>query len=91
MTLENCRVMFGLRSKMTRTIKTHFFSDKEYAKSLWLCTFCESKIDTIFHAKNCIFFGTNKAKKYQNLDCDDQLVEYFKDIIQMRDDKAQEE
>ena len=88
MTLENCRVMFGLRSKMTRTIKTHFFSDKEYAKSLWLCTFCESKIDTIFHAKNCIFLAKIR-QKYQNLDCDDQLMGLFKDILKNRDAKAQ--
>ena len=90
MTLENCRVMFGLRSKMTRTIKTHFFSDMEYAKSLWTCTSCESKIDTIFHVKNCPFYAKIR-QNYPNLDCDDQLVQYFKDIIKLRDDEAQEE
>ena len=34
MTLENCRVMFGLRNKMTRTIQTHYSSDKGYEKEL---------------------------------------------------------
>ena len=34
MTIENCRVMFGLRNKMTRTIQTHYSSDKGYEKEL---------------------------------------------------------
>ena len=29
-------------------------------------------------------------EKYPNLDCDDQLVGYFKDILKMRDDEAQD-
>ena len=88
MTLENSRVNFGLRNQMTRTIQSHFSSDKAYSKELWTCRDCKSKIDSIFHAKNCIFFE-NLRQKYPNLDSDDQLVEYFKEIIKIRDDKAQ--
>ena len=88
MTLENCRVMVGLKSHMTRSIKTHYSSDKDYAKDLWTCTSCRSKIDSIFHAKNCLSYAFLR-EKYPNLDCDDQLVGYFKDILKMRDDEAQ--
>ena len=80
--------MFGLRSKMTRTIQTHYSSDKEYAKGLWTRISSGSKIDSIFHVENCISYE-NLRQKYPNLDNEDQLVEYFKDIIKMRDDKAQ--
>ena len=34
MNLKDARTMFALRVKMTRYVKTHFFNDKEYAKSL---------------------------------------------------------
>ena len=88
MTLENCRVMFSLRSQMTRTIMTHFSSDKGYENELWTCISCKSKIDSIFHAKNCLFYS-NLRQKYPNLESDDQLVEYFKEILKIRDDQAQ--
>ena len=91
MTLENSRVMFGLRSKMTRTIKTHYSHEKAFNNELWNCMGCNSKIDSIFHVKNCLFYH-NFRQKYPNLEADDdQLVEYFKEIIKMRENQTQTE
>ena len=48
-------------------------------------------MDSIFHVKNCLFYH-NFRQKYPNLEADDdQLVEYFKEIIKMREDQTQTE
>ena len=85
MTLGNSRVMFGIRNEMTRSIKTHFLSDKAFSRDLWTCMSCKTKICSISHAKICPFYAHLRLK-YANLDEDDQLVEYFKEIIKIRDE-----
>ena len=81
--------MFGLRSEMTRSIKTNFFNDKDYSRQLWTCFSCREKIDSIIHAKNGNFYA-HLRQKYDNLDQDDQLVEYFKEVLKMRDEIQEE-
>ena len=88
MTLENSRVMFSLKSKMTRSIKTHYSSDKGYASDLWNCAQCENQIDSVSHLKICPFFAPLRQK--YDLQCDFQLTEYFKEILKIRDEAQAE-
>ena len=85
MNLKDARTMFSLQMKMTKGIKSHFFSDKKYARDLWRCSSKCDKISTIEHVKIC--------NQYQHLrenrdieNCDEDLVHFFQDIVKMFDD-----
>ena len=81
MKLEDCRIMFGLKSKMTKSVKTHFFSDPIFAKDLWTCQHCQ-KIDSIEHIKICPFYAD--LREQYDVACDFQLTQYFKGVLELR-------
>ena len=88
MNLEQARMMFSLRLKTTKHIKSHFFSDKKYASQLWKCSSECNNIDSIDH----IAFNCNK---YEHLKCgkdlkdsDLDLVTFFQELIRLREDEA---
>ena len=91
MKLEQARIMFSLRTKTTKFIKSHFFSDKKYASQLWKCSTECDKIDTIQHiAFACPKYEHLKRDKdLQNNDVD--LVNFFQDVIKLREDEAKKE
>ena len=88
MNLEEARMMFSLRMKTTKNIKSHFPSDKKYSAKLWKCSPDCEKIDTIEHiAFDCPKYEHLKHNKdIRNSDLD--LVHFFKEVIKLREDEA---
>ena len=86
--LEDCRLKFSIESEMTRTVKTHFFSDKQFASQLWICENCETSTDSVPHIKVCPSLAY--LRENRDLDCDFQLTEYFKEVIGLRVHKNEE-
>ena len=85
MKLEDSRIKFSLESKMTRTVRTHFFGDKNYAEKLWVCQNCEKATDSISHLKVCPSFA--HLRENRDFNCDLQLTDYFKEIVKQRMDE----
>jgi hypothetical protein len=67
---------------MTRTVKMNFASDKQYAADLWSCWHCP-QIDSQPHIKICPAY--QKFRENKNLENDHDLVNYFRDVIKLRD------
>ena len=87
MNLHECRTMFGLRSMMTQTIKSHQMNNKSYANKLWQCE-CGA-IDSISHVKRCKVFGNlRESLDIENNDKD--LVKYFQEVIKIRNETQSE-
>ena len=81
--LSQARDKFRIRSFMTRTVKLNFVSDKKFAADLWSCWHCQS-IDSQAHVRICPAYEHLRIDK--DLDNDIHLVQYFRDVIKMRDD-----
>jgi hypothetical protein len=81
--LSEARDKFRLRSFMTRTVKTNFSSDRQFVADLWSCWHCP-KVDSQAHIKVCPAYLQFRDNK--NLDNDHDLVCYFRQVIQLRDD-----
>ena len=84
MKLKESRTMFGLNSKMTKTVKSHFWGDKKFSQELWMCTFC-SNIENISHIKFCPMYSQLREGKDLNNDSD--LVQYFTEVLKMRENQ----
>ena len=82
MDISFARDKFRLRSKMTRTVKMNFSSDKKYASDLWSCWHCPS-IDSQSHVRVCPAY--QQLRNDKDLDNDHDLVTYFRQVIQLRD------
>ena len=84
MNLKYARTMFSIKTKMTRTIKSHFSNDKKYAAMLWKCSVKCSQVSSLEHTLMC------KEYKYlrENRDLyksDLDLVHYIQDVLEVRD------
>ena len=77
------RDKFRLRSKMTKTVKMNYPSDKGYKADLWSCWHCPS-LDTQSHIMTCPAY--QQFRENRNLDNDQELVKFFRQVIQLRDD-----
>ena len=87
MNLKDCRTQFSLSTMTTRTIKTHFMSDKVFASQLWECESCKLR-DTIFHIKMCPNYEhLREANNY--LQSDLNIVHYFQQVIKHRNDEIE--
>ena len=80
--LSEARDKFRLRSFMTRTVKTNFSSDRQFAADLWSCWHCP-KVDSQTHIRVCPAYQQFRDNK--DLDNDHDLVSYFRQVIQLRD------
>ena len=91
MNLSQARMMFSLRMKTTKFVKSHFFNDKKYSAQMWKCSSECDKIDTIEHiAFNCPKYEHLKINKdLQN--CDRDLVDFFQEVVQLREDEAKKD
>ena len=81
--LSAARDKFRIRSKMTKTVKMNYPSDKGYKADLWRCWHCPS-LDTQSHIMTCPAYQHFREDK--NLDNDQDLVKFFRQVIQLRDD-----
>ena len=77
------RDRFRLRSLMTRTVKKNFSSDKKFKADLWHCWHCPC-IDSQVHIQICPAY--HKFREGKDMDNKQDLVEYFRKVIKMRDD-----
>ena len=86
LTPSQARLKFRLNSFMTKTVKMNFSSNPKFVKSLWTCWHCD-KIDTQSHIMHCDSYESLRVDK--NLDNDQELVKYFKQVIKLRENLDQ--
>ena len=83
---EDALAMFRIRSKVVRTVKTHFKSDKVFSEQLWTCDGC-LRLDTSEHL-------VHHCPKYDDLregldfDKDEDLVNFFRKVIDRRENDS---
>lgn len=87
LTLRDARTKFSVVSQMTRSVKMHFMSDKKFSAYLWQCDQC-GKCDSIAHIKVCSAYCHLREDK--DLDDDQDLVQYFQQVLQLRDEILQD-
>ena len=87
MNLSDARIMFGIQTKMTKTIKSHFYNDKKYSSELWQCSSKCAKISTIEHTKVCSQYSILRLNR-DIINSDKDLVDFFKDVIKIRDENG---
>ena len=88
LSISLARDKFRLRSKMTRTVKFNFPSDKKFRADMWRCWHCPS-IDSQAHVRVCPAYQEFRLNK--DLDNDKDLVLYFRQVIKLRDDMTSDE
>ena len=84
MSTLDARLKFSLRSRMTKTVQTNFKGDPIFTKNKWLCVDC-GKVDTQEHIMVSQKYSNLRSGK--NLENDDDLVNYFKNVISWRESK----
>ena len=80
--MSSARDNFRLRSKMTRTVKFNFPSDRKYQAELWSCWHCSS-IDSQTHIMVCHAY--QEFREGKDLGKDQDLVNYFRQVLKLRD------
>ena len=83
MSMMDARLLFRIRCK-TNDIKMNQQSNKTFAKQLWKCSEC-GNIDTQSHVLWCPYFASLREGK--SLDNDLDLINYFKQVFKIREDK----
>ena len=82
MNMSNARLHFRIRTKMVQTIAFNFSSDPQFVNRLWRCVHCE-RMDSMSHVLNCE--GYRYLREGKDLSNDLDLVNYFRDVILLRD------
>ena len=82
MSMSNARLNFRIRTKMVQTIAFNFSSDPQFVNRLWRCVHCE-RMDSMSHVLNCE--GYRYLREGKDLSNDLDLVNYFRDVILLRD------
>ena len=80
--MNNARMKFRIRTKMVENIGFNFSSDNKYASRLWQCSHCEN-IDSQSHVLVCV--GFKHLREGKDLKSDKDLVNYFREVISLRD------
>ena len=80
--LHEGRMKFQIRSKMVKTVAFNFSSDPKFSSQLWQCSHCD-KMDSQSHILICDSYKPMREGK--DLNCDKDLVAYFKDVISLRE------
>ena len=76
---------FKMRARVIKTVKTHFKNDKNFTSELWSCLNCSS-LDTSFHILHqCPIY--ENLRKDINIDNDEEVVDFFRKVIQRREEK----
>ena len=81
--VEEVRLKFRWRTKMVDT-KFNFENKKDYSHSLWQCNSCETSIESQSHLLWCPAYKNLREEK--NLNNDDDLLEYVKKVLEIRQD-----
>ena len=81
LSLSQARTKFALDSKMLKTVKSLYSSDRKNEEDRWECRQC-TRVCSIRHLKICPYF--EEERKNRNLLEDDDLISYFQEIIKIR-------
>ena len=83
--VDEARTKFRIRTSMVQSVKMNFPSDPQFKREMWECQHC-SCIDTQSHIiLSCPAY--NEIRTNKNLENDKDLVQFFKEVLEMRDDK----
>ena len=85
--LSMARTKFAIDTSMLKTVKSNFPSDKKNEDDLWQCDQC-TRVDSIRHLVRCPFFAELRVDKDLKNNNED-IVEYFQEIIKYRLEQAQ--
>ena len=80
--LENARQTFKFRSKMFDS-KLNYKSNKKYAEELWKCDSCQISIESQEHVLFCPAY--TKLREGKDLSSDEDLSEYLKKVLKVRE------
>ena len=87
--VNDARMMFKIRTKMTPIVQMNFASDENFKKNHWTCSGCSEMSnsslgnrDTQSHILHCP--GYLDIRTELNLNCDSDLVRYFRNVIRRR-------
>ena len=88
--IQNTRFQFKARFKML-PFADNYGSDKKFAKNEWLCI-CRTSKESESHLLNgeCQVYGQIR-NKYGSLDSEDNLIEFFSEVLQERERLEEEE
>ena len=73
---------FAIRTKMTRTVQMNYKGDPGYTKNHWKCKDCFTP-DTQEHVIRCPSYQHLRTGK--DLSSDKDLVQYFGNVLRLRD------
>ena len=82
MTLENARTKFKLRTEMLN-VKFNYKHMAQNEKTLWQCDSCQTSIETQSHIMWCPAYSELRVGK--NVNNDDDLIEYVKKVMKIRE------
>ena len=82
MTLQQTRMQFKIRTKMTNC-KMNFSNDMKNRESLWKCDSCQTNIDTQKHVLFCPAY--KKLREGKSLENDMDIVNYFIEVMRIRE------
>ena len=80
--LTQARVKFAIDTKMLKTVKSHYPSEKRYEDDMWECEHC-SRVDSIRHLMVCPYFEELRVNKNLHSNSED-IVTYFQQIVNIR-------
>ena len=83
--VSEARMKFHIRSSMVHSVKMNYPSDPQFRNNLWECQHC-AYIDTQSHIiLTCPAYEDLRVNK--DLDNDKDIVQFFKEVLDRRDDK----
>jgi hypothetical protein len=82
LTVYQARNIFKKRSSMMRDVKMNYMSDVKNVASMWLCSSCQTSIDSMGHVLWCPSYQHLRAEK--DLHDDRDLANYLHDVIMIR-------
>ena len=82
MDLHNARIKFKMRTEMLN-FKFNYKSDPKNSACLWKCDSCQSAIETQDHILWCPAYS--ELRKDKDLKNDEDVIEYFKTVMKIRD------
>ena len=83
-TVEDARLLFRIRTKMVEC-KGNFQNDPGYKRDKWQCDSCNLEVETQSHVMSCPAYQDIRIGK--SLDQDKDLVEYFKEVLIIRNQR----
>ena len=81
MNMHDARIDFQLRSRMFQC-KINFANNPKYKAEMWRCGSCETLIDSQSHILYCPAYAMLRDGK--SLSCDQDIVNYFKQVLEIR-------